>query len=389
MIFRFPLQYEWSDATAALRSLKSEERNDFTLPFLDLTAGDIEIFPTNRGREALYLILTNLDLKNGARIGVPLYVCSIVPKTVVAAGMTPVFIDADPETLGINKSDLEAKADTLDGLILVYTFGYPVDAVPIQKIMHGRPVIEDCAHSLGSSHLNCPLGLSSHSSFFSFGFFKPLSVGGGGCIVTKDRRLAERLTSVLLCAPSETSTQALFHIVSRFLYARAYNHPIHSMFSRSPRSGASKLPNGNGKAGDEQSLISPQLGMRKSDQFRIKTRLQSHGSEDLRVPEFWREVRRHLAPGWTISGEPSEGEWNHFMMPICAPSSTACAEAVVRLRRAGIDAARVYPHCVSETRGVGYRGDCVQAERLAQCVFSVPAHSQLSAAEQQQILETL
>jgi perosamine synthetase len=391
VIFRFALKYELRDAIADLRSLLRDEAQEFPVPFLKQAADDLHLFPTYRGREALYLILKNLGLRPGARVGVPLYVCSVVAKTVVAAGMTPVFIDADPETFGLSLTDLENKATNLESLILVYTFGYPNGFARIKELMNGRPIIEDCAHSMGSSHLGRPLGLFSEASFFSFGFFKPLSGGGGGCVITRSKALAAGLETTLAWSPSESTAQAILHIVYCFLYVNVYKGPAHSILKRFRiRSSEdedvlsrNREPNGDNK------IISSQLGLRRSDRLRITARLRSHGSKEMGATGLWTEVRRRLAVGWHIPPDPSDGQWNHFVLPICAPSPEACTEAIVRLRRNGVDAARIYPNCVFETRAAGYAGGCAEAERLAKCVLTLPSHGRLSPEEQSQVLRAV
>jgi perosamine synthetase len=386
VIFRFPLKYELSDATADLRSLLRDDTEEFPAPFPNEAGDDLYLFPTFRGREALYLILKNLGLRAGARVGVPLYVCSVIAKTIVAAGMTPVFIDADRENFGLSLADLENKASDLECLVLVYNFGYPVGFAQIKDLMHGRPIVEDCAHSIGSSYLGRPLGLFSEASFFSFGFFKPLSCGGGGCAITRSRALATKLASTLACSPSESITQAILHIAYCLLYANVYKNPARSILKRLRIGSAEDVPSGNRSPKTYNKIVSSQLALRRSDRFRITTRLRSQGSHEQSATELWTDVRQRVAAGWHIPREPWHGEWNHFLLPICAPSPEACTEAIARLRRNGVDAARVYPNCVLETLGAGYAGGCVEAERLARCVLTLPSHSRLSLAEQSQVL---
>jgi perosamine synthetase len=389
VIFRFPLEYGLTDASAGLLSLLWRERPECAIPFYNQAIPDARHFPTRRGREALYLILKNLGLKPGARVGLPLYLCSVVAKTVAAAGMTPVFVDADPYTFGLNEPDLEDKAKNLESLIVVHTFGYPTDLTRIKKVMRDRPVIEDCAHSLGSSRLGRPLGLSSDASFFSFGFFKPLSASGGGCAVTTDNNLAARLASTLSQSPSESSAQSFLHIAYCLLYAIVYNHPIHSVLTRSHSASEERIPSLNRNDHIDATFVSSHLKLRRTDSHRISARLRSVCLDQIGAPDFWAEIRRRLPSDWYIPQDPVDGEWNHFMLPILAPSPEACAEAIKRLRKNGVDAARVYPHCASETRAVDYQGDCLEAERLAKHVFTIPSHAQLSPEEQSHILRSV
>ena len=165
-----------------------------------------------------------------------------------------------------------------------------------------------------------------------------------------------------------------------------YKVPARSILKRLRIGSPEDVPSGSRSRNTYDEIVSSQLVLRRSDRFRITTRLRSQGSKERGATELWTEVRQRLAVGWHIPTEPWDGEWNHFLLPICAPSPETCTEAIARLRRNGVDAARVYPNCVLETRGAGYAGGCVEAERLAKCVLTLPSHGRLSPAEQSQVL---
>jgi perosamine synthetase len=362
-----------------------------TLPglFPSRDTNGVHLFPTHRGRESLYLILKTLGLPARARVGVPLFSCSVVAKTVAAAGMTPIFLDADPDTFGLNLADFKNKAAHLDCLVLVYTFGYPGDFDSIAELMRGRPIIEDCAHSLGSTYQGRPLGLLGDASLFSFGFFKPLGASGGGCVVTRSESLAEKLKAMLADSASESVRQGVTHAARCLLYASAFKQPIYTLVKHF-RNGHSEIDQlREDDADTTEKLISNQLSMRRSDSPRIANQLRAWRMEDTGCSEFWNRVRS-IAPGqWHIPDEPLFGGWNHFMLPVRACSSEVCSSTIERLRQKGIDATRIYPNRKSELHCVGYSGDCPEAERLSSCVFMLPYHRGLSRRNQEHILRAL
>jgi dTDP-4-amino-4,6-dideoxygalactose transaminase len=389
MIPRFDVLYDWKDLRAAvtgptLAPIKMASA-DWLPGFQDQPRF---AFPTRRGREALYLILKCLGLPPGAKVGVPLYACSAVAITVVEAGMKPVFLDADPETCGLSLTDLERKAKALDCLILIYLFGYPADFDQVVRLMEGKPVIEDCAQAVGSTYHGRPLGSLGDVSFFSFGFYKPLAIGGGGLIVARSHELASRLEAELRQIPEERASQGLAHCARCFLHASLYNtRPVHSLkrflYDRFEQQQGNSIRCGAGNG-----FLSPHRRMRWSDWNVLVSRVRAWRPSD-GVAAFWQQVREVAPADWTIPQEPLFGEWNHFLLPVRTPTPASCTAAISRLRSQGVGAARVHQNCALETAGAGYSGGCPQAELLAQCVLLLPSYARLSSADRQRILRSL
>jgi len=390
VIPRLQIRYGWRDAWLALRSLGIRlSQQDRLWASLRLDCGKARFFPTRRGREALYLILKGLALPRGARVGVPLFACSTIAKTVVAAGMMPIFLDADPRTFGLNLDDLKRKAGNLDCLVLVHMFGYPADFHSVKQLMQGKPIVEDCAHAVGSSFRGHALGTIAATSFFSFGFFKPVAVGGGGLVVTQSESVAARIEELLLGAPEETPCQAILHSTRCFLYALAFRQPAYSILAylRARDQGDTSIGIENDTAGE---IAAPRLmAMRRSDWGVLPSRLSSFDAESERNEEFWAQLRNVRQFGLKIPPEPPFGQWNHFMLPVRERTEADCLGAIAQLRGRGIGAARLYPNCAQYARAARYSGDCPVAERLARTVFTMPSHVGLSEGARDQILRAI
>src|SRR5258708_9134559 len=131
--------------------------------------------------------------------------------------MEPVFLDSDPVTFGLSLPNLRKNIDRIDSLILIHTFGYPADFGGVAAIMRHKPVLEDCAHALGSTYRGCPLGSLGDGSFFTFLFSKPVNAGGGGCAVTRRRALGEEVEKLLREGPQETFLQRLTPVYAPLL----------------------------------------------------------------------------------------------------------------------------------------------------------------------------
>jgi dTDP-4-amino-4,6-dideoxygalactose transaminase len=325
-----------------------------------------------------------LRLRPKARVGVPILTHPVVWQTIVAAGMEPVFLDTDPMTFGLSLADLRKKKDQLDCLILVHAFGYPADFDAVAEIMGDKPILEDCAHALGSTDRGRPLGSLGDGSFFTFLFSKPLSAGGGGCAITRHQALADDVARQLREGREQTPFHGLCDAMEKLLVSLAYRKPCYRLltlltYSRFYRRAASEV----------SYRVSPSLRMRRTDWGVVASQLRKWNVDSEREPEFWVEIRKRLPEGWHIPPEPEWGEWNHWLLPVCGPTHDATAQGISRLRSHGVGARLIYIYSPEGGRAYGYSGDCPEAERLSRSIFVVPAHSRLNSRERQHIVESI
>ena len=75
------------------------------------------------GRCSLFKILESINLKKNYKVGLQAFTCSVVPKAIIDAGGSPIFIDLEKDTLSMDLKLLEEKIQELDIIILQYTFG--------------------------------------------------------------------------------------------------------------------------------------------------------------------------------------------------------------------------------------------------------------------------
>ncbi len=318
-------------------------------------------------------MLRALSLRPRARVGVPIFMHPVVWQTIVAAGMQPVFLDTDPLTLGLSLEDLRKKRNRLDCLILIHTFGYPADFDAVAEIMEGKPVLEDCAHALGSTYRGRPLGSLGDGSFFTFLFSKSLRAGGGGCAITRNRALGERVEKLLREGPEETLLGGLIHAVANLLLGLAYRKPCYSLLTlltsnRSYRRAVNEL----------NYRVSPSLRMRRSDWGVVASRLKAWNADSEKNSELWGDVRTYLPEGWSIPPEPQWRKWNHWLLPVCLSTEEVAARGIAKLRSHRVGARLIYLYSPEAGRPYGYTGDCPEAERLSRSVFVLPSHSGLS-----------
>lgn len=111
-------------------------------------------------------------------------------------GCTPVFVDIHPEYLTIDETQIEAAITSKTSAILAtHVFGNPCHVDAIQAIAHkyNLKVIYDAAHGFGVHYNGQSIFNYGDVSTCSFHATKLFHTGEGGCWVTGDAQLQERL----------------------------------------------------------------------------------------------------------------------------------------------------------------------------------------------------
>src|SRR3989344_8098495 len=104
-------------------------------------------------------------------------------------GLTPVFVDAELETLNIDVSKIEAAITKKTKLIMVaHTLGNPYNLDKIIQIAkkYNLWVIEDCCDALGSRYDGKLVGTFGHIATFSFYPAHQITMGEGGAVITNN-----------------------------------------------------------------------------------------------------------------------------------------------------------------------------------------------------------
>ena len=113
------------------------------------------------------------------------------------AGAKPVLVDVDPYTYTLDVTALErAITRRTKAIIPVHLYGHPAHMGPIRQLAdkHGLVVIEDACQAHGARYKSKHVGSLGHAAAFSFYPGKNLGAyGDGGMVVTKDRKIANRL----------------------------------------------------------------------------------------------------------------------------------------------------------------------------------------------------
>lgn len=154
--------------------------------------GAEESVGVNSGTAALHLALAAFRFPAGAKVLVPAITFVSTATAALYNRLEPVFVDINPETLGMDLDDLERKITPECVAVMAVHFGG--QPLPMERLMaiaqrHGLKVVEDCAHCCGGSYQGRKLGMWGDIGCFSFEEKKGMTTGDGGMICSNDSAL--------------------------------------------------------------------------------------------------------------------------------------------------------------------------------------------------------
>jgi dTDP-4-amino-4,6-dideoxygalactose transaminase len=142
---------------------------------------------------ALFLSLKALDLPRGARVLIPAFTFAAVPSSIVHADCVPVLVEVGLD-YRVDLADFAAKLPGADAVMISHMRGHTSDMDAIMALCDaaGIPVIEDAAHSLGTTWNGRNIGTIGKVGCFSFQSYKLVNAGEGGILITDDPEIAAR-----------------------------------------------------------------------------------------------------------------------------------------------------------------------------------------------------
>lgn len=143
---------------------------------------------------ALFLSLKSLNLPRDAKVLIPGFTFAAVPSAVAHADCIPVLCEVG-ENYRVDMADFEAKIDQVQAVIISHMRGHTSDMDAISTLCESRniPLIEDAAHSLGTTWHGRNIGTIGKIGCFSFQSYKLINAGEGGILVTDDPDLVARM----------------------------------------------------------------------------------------------------------------------------------------------------------------------------------------------------
>jgi dTDP-4-amino-4,6-dideoxygalactose transaminase len=403
-----------SDLAAGLAAVPSARATAAFATDLAAMMGGPPLHLTASGRAAFFLILEACKRQRPGRneVVLPAYTCPVLAYAAQAAGLRVRLVDMEPQTLDYDRAALaRAIGPQTLAVVSVHPLGLPrpLDDVRAHAHAAGAFFVDDAAQAFGATittPANAPLGADPpvanlprpHSEFriqyslfvglcgdaglFSFGPGKPLSLGGGGAALFNDAALAAtaaqifaawprpRAASQLLAWARMAALAAAFHPrgwwwVARLGLNAAGDDPRTWHFARRPLSAPAaalgtrllpRLPGWN-----EQRRVHAQ---------RLLAELPAHsGLAPIAVPPGARPI--------------------YVRLPLLARDQAQRDELVMRLRRAGIGAGRLYGQTLAEGSHAAAGGDFPGATGLAQRLLTLPTHPYVQEEDIEAMLSVL
>lgn len=143
--------------------------------------------------------LLEMGAQRGDEVITPALAFAATANCLLAAGLTPRFVDVELSTLNLNPALIEAAITPRTRAIqVVHTMGRPCRMKEILEIAqrYRLTVIEDCCEAHGASLNGKVIGSFGSMGIFSFYAAHLICSGEGGMIVTGDRELAELCRSI-------------------------------------------------------------------------------------------------------------------------------------------------------------------------------------------------
>ena len=313
---------------------------------------------------ALHMSLLALDIGPGDEIIVPGLTFVAAINVVWLVGATPVLADSSSLTNWNVSAETVAEKITprTKAVIIVHFAGYPCEMDRIKAVTDaaGLPLIEDCAHAIGSKYNGKMCGSFGDFACFSFFSNKNLSTGEGGMIVTRDSVLAEKAR--LLRSHGMTSLSIDRHLrksISYDVIMPGLNYRIDEMRSTLGLVQLKKLDSMNASRANSAASYRKQLA----------------GYSDLIIP--WPEEN------------PQFHSCNHIF-PILLPMGTERASIIGDLASAGVQTSIHYPAFANFSAFKDVVRDVPEtATEISSRVLTLPLYPTITSAEISLVVEAL
>lgn len=323
---------------------------------LQTWTGSRHIIPVGNGTDALQIALMSLGLQRGDEVITPTFTFIATAEVVALLGLTPVVVDVEWDTMNISVEAIRrAITPRTKAIVPVHLFGQCANMEAIMDIAkeHHLYVIEDACQAIGAQYTfsdgtTRQAGTMGHIGCTSFFPSKNLGCyGDGGAIYTQDDALAERMRAI-----------ANHGMVVR------YHHDYIGVNSR---------------------LDAIQAAVLDAKLPHLHEYILSRQHAAARYDEALGGDERLILPGRDAH---STHVFHQYTLRVVGRDRDALKEQLLQV---GIPAMVYYPvplHMQKAYQDPRYQeGDFPVAERLAQCVLSLPMHTELDDEQLQYIIE--
>lgn len=338
----------------------------------------------NSGASALGAALADVVRRAGkpqAEVLLPAYTCPEVVSAVLFAGAKPILVDLAGDRPWMDLDLLASRTtDKTVAVVAVSLFGIPERFAQIRQVVNGKGicVVEDNAQRFPERGER----FDGDVVVLSFGRGKPVSVLGGGAVLTRDPELAAEVARAIESRPAAPSDRIRFG-----LKARVYNALI------SPR--LYWLPDSLPFLGLGETRFKPLRGVTAMDEVAIRHLPAG-------VEAYWRRddavqnaVAGCVAPfagkGVMNLAAASCGEVVPRLLryPLLCGTKALRDELYRRLDRAGLGASRMYPSALPGIEGLekilAGQGPFPQAQAFSDRLLTLPTHGGVTRRDVERI----
>jgi len=168
---------------------------EFEKKFASYLGDNLYCAGVNSCTNALFLSLVAFGIKKGDEVIVPTWTFASTAQVVEWIGAKLVLCDVD-KNMNLDLVQLQKLiTPKTKAIIPVHIGGYPCEIEKINEIAkkYNIKVIEDAAHAIGTKYNNVKIGNHSDAVCFSFYATKNLAMGEGGAVVSKNKKLIEKI----------------------------------------------------------------------------------------------------------------------------------------------------------------------------------------------------
>lgn len=180
------LQSDWLTTGPAVEQFEHE---------LSSVIGGLPVVAVSSGTAALHAAYYAAGLGPGDEVITPPITFVATQAVAKTLGAQVVFADVCEDTANIDPRAVEAAVTPRTKAIVAVDYaGHPADLESLRHIAdkHGLLLIEDAAHSLGSSIAGSPVGSIADLTAFSFYPTKNITTAEGGAVAARNRELLDR-----------------------------------------------------------------------------------------------------------------------------------------------------------------------------------------------------
>lgn len=386
------IEVEWNDFRNGITSMfhPKSSREYFRSAILELSGSSVCELVTS-GRSALILILLSLkNLSKRSKVILPAYSCSTVVQSVLAAKLTPVFCDLSTNTLDLDRERLHQLIDN-DVLAIVPThlYGLAQDISDLVELGrdNGFYLIEDAAQSFGAMVAGKLVGSMGDAGFFSLGRGKCIPSGHGGVIIAS-KRCAAAISETVHQAVGRSSRPDLGSLAAFFGYAIATKPFAWWLIDHSPLNPADQgmdiqsLP-----AIEFMELTAVQAGIGSSILERsqkINTARRANANHLIKLLSTFSFIQ---FPEISPQSIPV-----FLRLPFIVDQKSRGALLFESLKRQGIGISKSYYRTLPDLYAGKIEsnpGDFPGANRIAECLYTLPTHSYINENDFNNIVNTL